>query len=202
MILTVGSQRSWLSIAALWLCAGACERHASQSPEAARPSPARVAVMAAALPASQPTPQEPTPAEPLAAYDSLAAACEGAETFIRRSLGVSVERHDTATFENEFVRQQRTGCRLTADGTFKDSGLDPANHLSDAFLAAGWVWAQGYSADGPDGTVTAMRSRETLCIIEFQWDGGDDSDPSYVPGDWYKAMVSCAPGVTADVIPE
>ncbi len=41
-----------------------------------------------------------------------------------------------------------------------------------------------------------------VCILDLHWDGGDDSDPTYVPGDWYRAAVSCALSVPGDARPE
>jgi len=31
-----------------------------------------------------------------------------------------------------------------------------------------------------------------FCIVEGRWDGGDDSDPKYVPSAKYEIIVKCA----------
>jgi len=38
-----------------------------------------------------------------------------------------------------------------------------------------------YMADGPDGTTLGLKSRTVFCLIEGKWDGGDDTDTTYVP---------------------
>lgn len=180
------------------LCFWACK---ADSVPRAGDAPARafhVAGGPASSPAAQPAPELPWARTPAATHPSLRGACDAVEALLRNILRVAVARTDGTAFENEFVRERRTGCRLTAAGTFAGSGDDPAGALADAFRAAGWVDVYGYGADGPDGSVLGLRSREALCIIGFRWDGGDDSDPTYVPADWYEAEVSCALGVPGD----
>jgi len=52
-------------------------------------------------------------------------------------------------------------------------------------------WCGDRMADGPDGTsFTAIKS-DVFCLVEGRWDGGDDSDPKYVPSTRYEVVVKC-----------
>lgn len=136
---------------------------------------------------------------PTAAYPSLAAACDLVQQVMTARLQEPVTRADSVGFENEFVRARRTGCELKASGTFVREHGDTATgssssdgDLADALTAAGWVAIPRYMADGPDGSVAGMRSRETVCIFTWRWDGGDDSDSTYVPSDAWELVTHCA----------
>ena len=156
----------------------------------------------AALLATSPVAEAAPARAPGATYPSLVATCDAAEALMRKTLGIAVTRTAPATFSDEFAHEERTGCRLGASGSFRESGEDPASALANAFRSTGWLDALGYGADGPDGSVVGLHSREALCIIEFQWDGGDDADPSYVPADWFRAIVSCALSAAGDPTPD
>lgn len=62
-----------------------------------------------------------------------------------------------------------------------DTTACPVEMIEHALFKSGWTYADGYSADGPDGTVLGLKSRKFLCVIEGRWEGGDDSDSTYVP---------------------
>lgn len=76
------------------------------------------------------------------------------------------------------------------DGLFPPNLLDPDSEGS-ALKKDGWDHDIGHDADGPDGTVFAIRKGNVICIVTGSWDGGDDSDPSYVPDDGYDITVEC-----------
>lgn len=96
------------------------------------------------------------------------------------------------------VRNHRTGevglgCRVEMKGSaaaFRESGA-PDIGLRERFAGLGWSEDYEYAADGPDGSVFAFRRGSVLCLFRAQWDGGDDSDPSYVPDDRYDMEVEC-----------
>jgi hypothetical protein len=46
------------------------------------------------------------------------------------------------------------------------------------------------------------RSRETTCVVRWSWDGGDDSDSTYVPSDEWALVVGCVPWTAGDSRPE
>jgi hypothetical protein len=52
-------------------------------------------------------------------------------------------------------------------------------------------WRADREADGPDGTAFRISRQKVFCLVEGHWDGGDDSDPKYVPSARYEVMVSC-----------
>jgi len=54
------------------------------------------------------------------------------------------------------------------------------------------------SADGPDGTVQGAYRVGVTCVVERCWDGGDDSDTTYVPSDTIQVRVACTRTVTTD----
>jgi hypothetical protein len=160
----------------------------------------RLLVYAPNLQLGQPAaPEQPeTPPAPTAAYASLGAACDAVEQFMKAHLGVAVKRANSVTFQDDFWGARRRGCELSASGNLERMKADTAgsrNAAGDfgaALTTAGWVQAR-YSADGPDGSVWSVRSRETLCVVNESWDGGDDSDSTYVPSDESDLVTRCSP---------
>jgi hypothetical protein len=53
-------------------------------------------------------------------------------------------------------------------------------------------WRADREADGPDGTSFRIAKQDVFCLIEGNWDGGDDSDPKYIPSARYEVIVSCS----------
>ncbi len=85
------------------------------------------------------------------------------------------------------------GCRVEMKGSaaaFRESG-PPDVALREQFAGLGWAEDYEYAADGPDGSAFAFRNGPVLCVFRAHWDGGDDSDPSYVPEDRYDIEVDC-----------
>ncbi len=77
--------------------------------------------------------------------------------------------------------------------------LGPALALTRG-SGAGWTPLYHYSADGPDGTDMGYQRGTVRCLVERSWDGGDDSDTTYVPADWFKEQTTCwsvPAGITA-----
>lgn len=183
----------WWAVAFVWCVA--CAGHApTPMPEAAA---VRSTEERLASDVDGPSVPSPTAA---AVPDVLGRACDDAERLVRGALKVEPMRVDAAVFMNEFVKLERRGCRIAAEGTFGSREGDAGGDLAQAFHAAGWEDAYGYAADGPDGSVFGVRAGGVLCIATMAWDGGDDSDPDYVPDDWFTVEVACATGVPEDVI--
>jgi hypothetical protein len=63
-----------------------------------------------------------------------------------------------------------------------------------------WRRLLRYDADGPDGNLSGYQRAHVRCTVAQGWDGGDDSDSTYVPGDWYRQELTCwaAPGGVAE----
>jgi hypothetical protein len=66
--------------------------------------------------------------------------------------------------------------------------------MEKAFHEADWMSMEAtYSADGPDGSDLGYSRDGLLCVIEGRWGGGDDSDPTAIPGPEFDVFVTCAP---------
>jgi len=82
------------------------------------------------------------------------------------------------------------------DGLFGQSlpycpdGKLPADLPRDFLNKDGWC--SDKEADGPDGTSYMALKKNVFCTVEGRWDGGDDSDPTYVPSPQYEVVVKCA----------
>lgn len=69
-------------------------------------------------------------------------------------------------------------------------GKLPANFPRELLNEDGWCGDR--MADGPDGTSFRALKKDVFCAVEGRWDGGDDSDPKYVPSPRYSVIVVCA----------
>jgi len=82
------------------------------------------------------------------------------------------------------------------DGLFGNSlpycpdGKLPADLPRDLLNEDGWCGDK--MADGPDGTSYRALKKNVFCAVEGRWDGGDDSDPKYVPSPRYEVIGKCA----------
>ena len=180
---------------------------AQQQPEPERRQRARLFVFAPgpALAATTDTELLPAPPEPTAAYGSRREACDAVREIMHAQLGVDVSLSDSVAYENEFVQAHRTGCELRATGklsvrpdTVGSRSVD--GDLAAGLEAAGWADIPRYTADGPDGGSFGRRSRETLCLFRFSWDGGDDSDSTYVPSDDWEVVGHCGTREAGDSV--
>lgn len=148
--------------------------------------------------------QEP---EPKVAYASLRLACDSVEALAKRRHFI-VTRADGVPVDFGFGGAPRTGCELKASGKFTRAAPDSAaaaaqtedepSTLAGGFKEAGWAYMAQYQADGPDGEVEGWRSKETTCVLRWSWDGGDDTDSTYVPSDDWDLVIGCAPWAPED----
>ena len=98
------------------------------------------------------------------------------------------------TFHEDITGQDRAGCMLVISGSWNELGkhLDPAGLIFNTLIAEGWH--EGIAGgDGPDGTFFILVKGDVICLVRGRWDGGDDSDSTYVPSDVYQVVVICAP---------
>ena len=168
-------------------------------------------VFAGPLPGVSVTQAPPEPEsvpEPTVGYPSLAVACDSVEALVRRQTGVAVSRADGVPVDFGFGGPARTGCELKASGNLVraagDSAASPPQKQDDepstlahAFEKAGWAYLSHYQADGPDGEAEGWRSKESTCVVRWSWDGGDDSDSTYVPSDDWDLVVGCTPTIAS-----
>jgi hypothetical protein len=130
-----------------------------------------------------------------ASAGELDEACDFAYAKLKSVRGAQVAR-TTGGFT--YRDQQHQGCilTLTGDGTGSADGDIPHGLLypfeGSPSHKAGWRPDIQSEADGPDGTVFRIVRGNTFCLVEGRWDGGDDSDPTYVPSDRYEVIVQCS----------
>lgn len=98
------------------------------------------------------------------------------------------------TLATDYLTGRRvTGCWLWLTGPSNAFTPDntPEAILRRQLLLTGWEEDHERTADGPDGTIFGVRMGSVLCSVSARWDGGDDSDPGYVPENRYEVVVSC-----------
>jgi hypothetical protein len=96
------------------------------------------------------------------------------------------------------TRGWRRGCIIAMKDPADTTGA-PMQPLEQWFTSHGWEYAP-YSADGPDGEVFGYTDFHRLCVVRGSWDGGDDSDTTYVPAPGYELWVMCAPATPEDSV--
>jgi hypothetical protein len=120
------------------------------------------------------------------------AACDSIARLVAEIPLLSTTRQDTVIVDHRLERTtvgfqlRATGSRSAFEG--RDS---PDERLRAALASRGWSEDYRYGADGPDGTAFAFVTGSVLCLFRAAWDGGDDSDPTYVPHDRYELVVGC-----------
>jgi hypothetical protein len=142
--------------------------------------------------------------KPTAHYASLEAARDSIGAMVTRCVShadtaVHVSR-EAVTFEYLYARATARGWAFHI--TVNDTTGCPDEAVQKALTDAGWVESFGYSADGTDGSNMGYLSRNFFCLVEGQWDGGDDSDDGYVPAPGCKVTVTCVPRREDDTPPQ
>ncbi len=126
-------------------------------------------------------------------------SCEVVTGVLHGIPGLVVTARDTVVVDPRF-RGEAWGCALSVVGSvaeFRDSDY-PDQVLRLKLTAREWVEDFGYGADGPDGTATAFRNGPVICFLRGSWDGGDITDSTYVPEDWYLLNVGCVESADLD----
>ncbi len=126
------------------------------------------------------------------------ATCDLVLEFIPDFPGLVLSSRDTLATDT-FTGERLPGCSLRLTGPSADLSFRNTPHsvLRRELPQAGWLSVVERMADGPDGTVFGMRKNSILCLISAEWDGGDDSDPDYVPENRYELVISCFEESTA-----
>jgi hypothetical protein len=125
--------------------------------------------------------------------DSILSACETARAVAARVLSLETRLERDVAVTDAFAPSpapERRGCRIYGRSD-DDRIAAPVDDLFVALQAVGWHLVLEYMADGPDGSVVGMIVGPALCIIDGNWDGGDDSDTTYVPVPGYDLEVRC-----------
>jgi hypothetical protein len=122
----------------------------------------------------------------------FSAACDTVAQVVADIPSVSTTQIDTSVVDHRIGRTA-PGCRVQVTGSRSAFGErdSPDERLRNELASRGWTEDFAYGADGPDGTAFALVTGSVLCMFEAAWDGGDDSDPSYVPDDGYRLIAWC-----------
>jgi len=140
------------------------------------------------------SPTNPAVADPAPGLPpSVLRACDLIAQIAARAKGVTIKR-STGPFADEFESRTRSGCSVSLVGSTKALGTspNPIEELRQEFTTRGWQEDVNHSADGPDGTTFAYVHAGVICVFRGQWDGGDDSDPTFKPDDEYTGAGHCA----------
>ena len=91
---------------------------------------------------------------------------------------------------NKITKTQRPSSLFGESLPYCPDGMLPADLPPNMLNEDGWCGDR--MADGPDGTFFRAIKKNVFCITEGRWDGGDDSDPKYIPSPRYEVIVKCA----------
>lgn len=128
------------------------------------------------------------------------AGCLLGDTLLRQVSGVGTQWEPAVPFDSLWHgTSERWACRVLAAGRTR-SEVFSVDAVLRGFIAHGWSDRTMIAADGPDGTVQGVHRGGVTCLLEGRWDGGDDSDSTYVPSDTIEVRVACTRTVRADTI--
>jgi len=124
--------------------------------------------------------------------EQVLAACADVCDILSRGFAASPDRSIVVVVD-ERTGRKGDGCSvrlLTTTTSFQTDG-SPDEQLRTTLPTMGWTEDFDYAADGPDGTAFALRRDAVLCQVRAMWDGGDDTDPAYVPDPRYELVAGC-----------
>jgi hypothetical protein len=157
---------------------------------------------AAAPVGSAPVAEGSPPAAAVVPDPEARAACDAAASPWRGRQGPTVRVSDTLLGARDVIADPATDT-LTPPGPAGDrwaacvveglapAGLDSAGRAGLYWPAAGWGALARLNADGPDGQVQVYQRGWVRCQVAWEWDGGDDSDPAYVPDPFFRERTLC-----------
>jgi hypothetical protein len=126
------------------------------------------------------------------------AACLLGDTLLRQVSGAGPQWEAAISFDSLWHGPTgRWACRVTAAGRTRREAFSVDSVLR-GFITRGWSDRTMIAADGPDGTVQGVHRGGVTCLLEGRWDGGDDSDSTYVPSDTIEVRVACTRTMPAD----
>jgi hypothetical protein len=79
-------------------------------------------------------------------------------------------------------------CRVTAT---LDSTVDTTSTSVLFWPRSNWPMDPTWMADGPDGQTKVYQRGLVRCEVGESWDGGDDTDTTYVPSPWTEETSTC-----------
>ena len=158
---------------------------------------------------------ESEPPEARTSYGTFATARESLAVLVKRALGACADSARSTRGRTRFLYRDKLVLEHADNGRpywwieARDTSVTVpslvvrlitaradcpgADQLGAALARAGWVENPHYDADGPDGTDFAYFCHEALCLVEMQWNGGDDSDTTDVAAPGYSLVLTCVP---------
>lgn len=128
----------------------------------------------------------------------ISAACHEFEAILvasanahgRPAAEVGAPRDTAMAFGETYRGTVEPGCRVAWRNDEAQGA--PLNDVTERAMAAGWAErSKLLLADGPDGSLEALSRGNIACVISGSWDGGDDSDSTYVPSPGFEIAASC-----------
>ncbi len=177
-----------LALALLVAGLGGCDRRSASSTPAQAPA------------AGAPAATAPGAAPPLITADL--GDCEVPRGLLDRLQTLTVGETRAVSFDTAGLTNGdfRPACRVRGTGHYADSTRADFDSLLSWLEQAGWRQAR-YQADGPDGSSTGLYREGVTCILSGMWDGGDDTDTTYVPSDTLTIAATCAKTAAVDTTP-
>ena len=130
------------------------------------------------------------------------AVCDSVAALWEQVADVKVARSDS-TITPYSADTPVQGCRvaMVAPGGFPVGATEKSYWADSTFLSTfhGWRMITSWEAEGPAGFSRTFVRAGVRCQIDFEQDGGDDSDSTYVPSPSVAERTACWPdvGVTA-----
>lgn len=129
-------------------------------------------------------------------------ACLTGDSLFRRMPAISLQWISAIRFDSVWYGDTtRWACQVVAAGHTKDSWAS-VDTLVRLFTGRGWSDRTMISADGPDGTSQGVHHAGVTCLVQGRWDGGDDSDTTYVPSDTIEVRLACTRTIKTDTLME
>lgn len=124
--------------------------------------------------------------------DDVRAVCDSVATQWRLMPGVQVRKTDSTTAVNADSLSRHACVVIASAPTGFDSSRTRTSYWATR-APDGWSELLAWAADGPDGGSRTLRRASVLCQVDFIQDGGDDSDPAYVPSPAVREVTTCWP---------
>lgn len=131
--------------------------------------------------------------------DSHLAVCDSVAALWEQAADVKVARSDsTITPLSADTPVQACRVAMVAPNGLRD-GAGAKSYWGDStFLLTfhGWRMITRWEGEGPDGFSRTFVRAGVRCQIDFEQDGGDDSDSTYVPSPSVAERTACWPNAT------
>ena len=176
------------SLGMRWTCSGASLVLLLASCGVARQE-AATADSTSAVAGSSAAPEDTVPPPPieLLAHE-VRQACDRVGAYWARHPGAVLHTFDSTV---TLPRSRSTTDACWVAVRIEDDVERSAGELRVPFISAGWARLWEFQADGPDGSSAVFQLVPVRCLVEERWDGGDDSDSTYVPARWFEQRVAC-----------